>query len=426
MSIKRNTFWNIAGTALPLLLGVITIPYLLGKAGVEAFGILTLLWALIGYFGLFDFGLGRALTQQVAATRASGAISLLPNLIKSGILFTAIAGLIGGIILAAVAHELSMNWLNISTGLQSDAWMALLIAAAGIPLTTITAGLRGVLEAYEDFKTVNLLRVVLGMANFGLPALSVIFISNSLIWMVVSLILARLVVVILHAWVVYKKLRGIWLPATVTRKNLDSLLSFGAWMTVSNIISPLMVIADRFVISALLGASAVAYYTVPFEALIRVTIIPGALAGALFPRLATIINNNTSESHRLYRKSLLHVIQVLLPICMVLILGSNIGLGLWLGPEFAKNSWIIVCVMAVGLFFNGVAFIPYAVIQATGNARLTALLHIFELIIYIPVLLVSINNFGLIGAAIAWSFRTAVDAMLLLLVSQKYVSKKAV
>ena len=55
MSLSRNTIWNLAGAGLPLLIGAATIPWLMSRLGVERFGILTLLWAIIGYFSLFYF-----------------------------------------------------------------------------------------------------------------------------------------------------------------------------------------------------------------------------------------------------------------------------------------------------------------------------------------------------------------------------------
>ena len=57
---------------------------ILGKKGigVEAFGILTLIWSLIGYFSLFDFWLGRALTQRVAASLASEDIRAVPHIVS--------------------------------------------------------------------------------------------------------------------------------------------------------------------------------------------------------------------------------------------------------------------------------------------------------------------------------------------------------
>lgn len=92
MSLKVNTVWNLLGTGLPLLVGLFTIPFLITRIGVEAFGILTLVWALIGYFSLFDFGLGRALTQQVASRLAARQPDQIPALLTSGLLFTGLAG----------------------------------------------------------------------------------------------------------------------------------------------------------------------------------------------------------------------------------------------------------------------------------------------------------------------------------------------
>ncbi len=420
MSLRRNTLWNLAGTGLPFLLGAFTIPYLLREIGVEAFGVLTLVWALIGYFSLFDFGLGRALTQQVASARSNGESKELPCLIKTGLLFTVFTGLAGGSVLAALANALARDWLNISAHLQPSSFLTLLISALGIPLTTVTTGLRGVLEGYEDFKVVNLLRISLGAANFGLPALTVFFISDSLVWMVATLIGARAVVLIAHAHLVHRKLPAGWLSARVTREKLRSLLSFGAWMTVSNIISPLMVSADRFAISAVLGASLVAYYTVPFEVLIRVLVLPAALTAALFPRLSVVMNSNPLEAKRIYRSSLKIVTFLLAPIALVLAGGSKWGLTFWLGQEFAEHSWPIVSIMAIGLLLNGIAYVPFAAIQAAGDARFTARLHIFEFAFYAPLLFIALKQFGLMGAAIAWSVRVGIDLLFLI----RYAEKK--
>ena len=419
MSLRRNTLWNLAGTGLPLLLAAVTIPYLVRHVGVEAFGILTLVWALIGYFSLFDFGLGRALTQQVAAARSAGLYASLPSLVKTGLLFTAATGMVGGVILAALSYQMAYHWLNVSTLLQPSAFDSLLIAAIGIPFTTATTGLRGILEAYEDFRVVNLLRIILGAANFGLPALSVMFLGNSLVWMVLSLIIARGLMFAAHAWIAHKKLPAGWVNEKYNKDNMRSLLSFGAWMTVSNIISPLMVTADRFIISGVLGASVVAYYTVPFEALIRVLVIPASLTAALFPRLSTLMVTDPQEARRLYRKCLKVVLIALLPVCLFVGLSSKWGLALWLGNDFAENSWAIVSIMAAGLLFNGIAHVPFAAVQAAGDTRTTACLHLIELVLYVPLLFFCMKNFGILGAAIAWTFRVALDLVALFFLAKR-------
>lgn len=419
MSLRRNTAWNLAGNGLPFLLGVVTIPYLLKHIGVEAFGILTLIWGLIGYFSLFDFGLGRALTQQVASRLVSGDRKNILHLVKSGLLFTAGTGVLGGLLLFILAQPLATAWLNVSGPLQMETMQSLFISALGIPLTTIATGLRGVLEAYEDFKVVNFIRIGLGAASFGLPALCVLFIGPSLVWIVVSLVVTRLVVLLAHIVLVNQKLVDPWWKSRSKTSDVKNLLSFGVWMTVTNIIGPLMVTADRFVISATLGAAAVAYYTVPFEALIRVLIIPTAVSVSLFPRLAAQFATDIRKAQALYYRSIKIVALVLTPICLAIAVGSYWGLTVWLGVAFAKNSWLIVSVMSLGIFFNGIAYIPFSTVQATGNAKRTALLHILELTFYVPLLFFSLRLWGIVGAAIVWTMRVGVDLICLMILAEK-------
>lgn len=419
--LKRNSLWNLVGSVAPILLGAITIPYLIRQVGVETFGILTLVWALIGYFSLFDFGLGRALTQQIANKQAAGLFEQLPSLVKTGLLLTVATGVIGGALLAAAANPLGYKWLNVSVSLQENTVSSLLIASMGIPLTTLTAGLRGVLEAHEDFKTVNLLRMLLGFANFGMPALSVLVFGARLDMMVVSLVVARVLVLGAHMFSV-KRITSRYLQAgLVDRKCIINLLSFGGWMTVSNVISPLLVISDRFIISFMLGASLVAYYTVPFEVLVRVLIIPMALTAALFPRFTSLFVIDLQAAKHLYKKSLKTVAAVMFLICFIIIVCSYWGLKIWLGEDFAQNSWYIAAVLAVGILFNGVAQIPFAALHALGSVRVTALIHLGELILYIPLLFVFLQYFGLLGAAMMWVVRVGCDLLILLLFTKKSI-----
>jgi O-antigen/teichoic acid export membrane protein len=65
--------WNLAGLSLPLLVAALTVPHLVEVLGKEKFGLLALAWGLIGYAGVLDLGIGRAVTQLVSRLRASPA-----------------------------------------------------------------------------------------------------------------------------------------------------------------------------------------------------------------------------------------------------------------------------------------------------------------------------------------------------------------
>lgn len=419
MSLKKNTLWNIVGAGAPFLLGLITIPFLIKETNVEIFGILSLVWALIGYFSIFDFGLGRALTQQIASLREKKQTEELASCAKTGFVFTFYAGVAGGIVLCTLAFPLGFYWLHVSTSLQLETSKAIAIASIGIPFTTMTTGLKGIMEAHEDFKTANVLRIFLGLANFGLPALSVIVFGPSLPCMVTGLIIARFAVLVGHYHQVNKMLPNEWNQVKYNQEKMRKLLAFGSWMTLSNIVSPLMVVADRFIISSLVGASVVAYYTVPADMLIRVLIIPAAISTALFPRLSALMVANKKEAKRLYYRSLKITFIVMFPMCMAIAVASKFGLNLWLGEEFANNSWKIAAILALGIMLNGIAQVPHASVQASANAKGTAILHAVEFVLYLPLLFIAIKYYGLIGAAIVWVLRVILDLIALLIMAKR-------
>src|ERR1700693_1685271 len=79
--LARNTLLNLAGQTAPLMIAVVAIPLLVRNLGVDRFGLLTIGWALVGSFSLFDLGLGRAMTKLVAERTGRGEVSDVPALV---------------------------------------------------------------------------------------------------------------------------------------------------------------------------------------------------------------------------------------------------------------------------------------------------------------------------------------------------------
>src|ERR1035437_153059 len=104
MSIKKNTLWNLFGSAAPMVIGVAALPYIYHKISTERLGVLTIVWALIGYCSIFDFGLGRAITQRIAASAIDHNDNTSINTTATtGVLLTSAIGIAGaGIGLIAI------------------------------------------------------------------------------------------------------------------------------------------------------------------------------------------------------------------------------------------------------------------------------------------------------------------------------------
>ncbi len=78
---------------------------------------------------------------------------------------------------------------------------------------------------------------------------------------------------------------GIWRAPQFDREQLGRLLDLGSWITITNLVSPLLVYCDRFIIGTLVSASLVAYYTTPQDAISRVLALPIAMAATLYPAI---------------------------------------------------------------------------------------------------------------------------------------------
>ena len=95
------------------------------------------------------------------------------------------------------------------------------------------------------------------------------------------------------------------------------------------------------------------------------------------------------------------------------------GLNLWLGSDFANNSYLVLQLLAVGVFINSLANVPFGLVQSAGRPDLTAKLHMIELPFYLLVLWWLLNAYGIVGVAIAWVLRVAVDAIILFIMANR-------
>ena len=75
LTIAKSAFWNIAGRAGPMVVAVIATPFLVADLGPTRWGLFALALSLIGIFGIFDFGIGRALTKLLAERIALGELA---------------------------------------------------------------------------------------------------------------------------------------------------------------------------------------------------------------------------------------------------------------------------------------------------------------------------------------------------------------
>jgi O-antigen/teichoic acid export membrane protein len=423
-SLTLNVFWNLLGSGAPLLAAIFAIPVIIEGLGIERFGVLTIAWMVVGYFSLFDLGLGRAVTKLVAEKLGSGDDDELPSIIWTAMLLMMVLGVLAAVFVAMISPWFSSSLLNIPLKLQPETLKAFYLLAASIPIVIITAGLRGILEAYQRFDYVNVVRIPLGMLTY-LGPVAVLSFSNSLVPIVAILVIGRFLSLCAYIVLCLKVEPILRSSFSMCWTMARRLITFGGWITVSNIISPVMSYLDRFLIGAVVTMTAVSYYATPYEIIIKLGIITGAIMGVMFPTFATILAQDSGRAANLFNRTLKSIFLIIFPLVFVIVVFAHEGLSLWLGSEFADNSTVVLQVLAIGVFINSHAHVPYALLQAAGRADITAKLHLIELPFYLLILWWLVNSYGIVGVAIAWSVRVALDCLFLFLMVRRFLPENS-
>ena len=418
--LVRSTFWSLAGSCAPICVAIFSIPVIVERLGMEKFGVLTLAWAVIGYFTLFDLGLGRTLTKMVSERLGAESHNDVPALAWTASVVILVLGIVGGIALWQTSPYLMNRVFQVSADIFNETLDSLYLLAAAIPLVISTSGFRGILEAYQRFDLTSGLRVVMGLFTF-LGPLAVLAVSRSLFWVTFALVVGRLLVWVCHVIFCFRVVPELRSRVSVNLASIPEMMKFGGWITVSSIVSPATVYLDRFLLGALVSVAAVAYYSTPWEIVTKLLVIPSAIAAVLFPAFSAAMVRDSRRADKLYRQGVKYVFVALFPLALVAVFFAKEGLFLWLGRDFAENSCRLMQLISIGTLIIGIATVPFAFLQGIGRPDLTAKLHIVEVIFYVPCAWWLISKYAALGAAITWVLHAVAEALVLVIVSSRYL-----
>lgn len=402
--LARGVALNLAGAAVPAVLGLLAMPALAQGLGTARLGILTLAWALLTYLSLLHLGVGRALTHAAAGR---GSAPQTAGLAWTGVAITGAAGLLAGAGLFLAAAPLA-DGLKLPAALHDESVRAFRLLACALPFTVASPALTGLLEARGRWGRLNLVAGAVSAASY-LGPLAVVALGGGLPAVAAVLAGARAAGWAAYLLLCLREFPELRRPRRPALRRAAELLRFGGWTTVSAVASPLMASMDRFVIAAVVSSAAVAYYAAPQEVVLRMGMVSSAVGAVLFPAFAAA--GERGRLRPLLERGTEAVFVLVLPLSLLVVAFAGEGLGAWLGPEFAAAGAVPLAWLGAGLLANGFAKPPAAMLVGIGRPDLAARLHLLELPLYAALLAVLVPAWGIRGAAVAWLARAAGDAV---------------
>jgi O-antigen/teichoic acid export membrane protein len=420
--LTRNTLLNFIGQAGPLLVGIAAIPFIIRGLGVERFGLLSIAWLAPEYFTFMDLGLGRATTKYAAETLGKGNKDDMSRLAWTAMTVQIGLGLLGTLTLISIAPFLTEHILNVPPWLEAEGKAIFQLIALSIPLVLVSASLSGILAAAQRFDLVNAVSASLNAANPVFTVIGVFWLDWRLTEIGMMLVVSRLIALFVQYCLCVRVFPSLKRPRFYPAE-LVALLAFGGGVTVSSFAVPILLYVDRFIIGASLTMAAVAYYSIPYDIVTRLWIIPASLGATLFPAFSMLTGQGKPERlASLLAHSMKWMLLTLGPAVVVITAFAGDILEIWIGAEFAQESAFPLQILAVGILINSMVHVQYAMIQGLGRPDITAKIHLLQLPLHIFLVWGLVDLWGISGAALAQSIRLSVEALLLLVTACRLAS----
>lgn len=407
--LSRNAMWSIAGSALPALSALASIPILLILLDYRLFSVASLLLSIAIFFFVYDFGIGRTVTYFSSKTPAENTQER-DALLGQALLWSLLIGVFSVVIVVGFSDLFVDKWLNTTIEHRDETALAFKIAAWGIPASILAHLLRGVLEGRQDFRAANICKMISGASLFILPLIVVTIGHTTLVDISCAISISRYLALFAYVYIA-----GRFMHFTKTGMAMDfssPFLKYGMWTAVAGFISSMFVYGDRFVVAGYLSPEALSAYIASQDILIRYLLVPWAMSTVLLPQLTQTVHVTRSAAaiYRGHQAKIrwLSSAFLLLVITVVWGLVPAVDAGL-----LSADARAIISIQAVGIFFCALAQLPLIYLYASGRPRLVAAIFVFELIVYVSIAPLVFERYTGVGASVVWSARLFLEYLLL-------------
>jgi O-antigen/teichoic acid export membrane protein len=367
---------------------------------------------LIAYLTFTNMGMGTASTKFAAEAYARKDESGEAAVVWTSLLITLFPVVAGMLVVMLTAGSIVQDVFGVPSHLKS-------IAVTAVQLTALGFAARIFAEVFNTPQLVRLRIDLYASLNTGLLLVqhaAVVFALllggglGGAVWMIT---LCSLLTALTHAFGSRTLLPILFRPR-IDLSLVRPLLRFGSALILSALLGFMLTNIERLLLAHFGSVKDLAYYSVAATLASLVAFLPSSINQPLLPALSALhADKEKAQLERLCTQVMRAILLCMLPAAFMLCAIAQPLLRVWAGAEFAEHSTVPLYILMGGVIFNTLATVPYNILTASGRTGTIARCHLLEIIPYIIGAALLTYLFGATGAAIAWSLRTLLDALLL-------------
>ena len=415
--VVKGTVWTLFGLVVPIGFSFFATPIVTRLLGAESYGLFVLVLLIPAYFTFADFGMNIASTKFGSEAYAKGSPENEARVVRTAGLIALISSLpiaIGIALFSTQIAEIS----NVPPHLLADASFALKIAAVIFVINFLN----------NVFNTPQLSRLRMDLNIFvfsgvrlaGIIATPIVVYYGGGVTGAVLVALAVSVITLTGHIVASSWLLPELLGFSIDSKSVRPMLKFGASLVIAGIAGVLLHHLEKILLTKATSVETLGYYSIASTFAAMLTLFSGSVVQSIMPAFSQLQSEeNRPALNKLYSRGLRLTLIWLVPAVTFMVLAGRPFFTYWFNADFGRNSTEPYYIIVAGLFFNVLAYFPYAALMAAGRSDIFAKLYWIELVPYILLVWFGANRYGANGAAAAWAIRVFFDAVFLFWLAHK-------
>jgi O-antigen/teichoic acid export membrane protein len=404
-SIRRNTIANYFGRAGGIVLVYLFIPLYIKFLGIESYGLVGFYSTLLGVLAFVDMGLTATLSREMARLSVlKDTAGTMRDLLRTYEFFYLIISLTVACVIWVIAPVISERWLQAGSIPPDKIAKAIRLMGMAIALQLPSGLYNGGLLGLQKQVLYNSLQMAWGVLR-GVGGVLVL-------WLISPTIVAFAFWQLFSNAVYYLAARFcLWrgLPAAVSKPRFNRILIRETWhyaagMAGITICSTLLVQTDKLAVSKMLPLEMFGYYTLASALASVPLMLANPLGVAVFPRLTGLVSLGEKDNLRKFYHRVCGLVSVaVLPGALTLTAFMGKFIFAWTGSAAAaQKAGPVASFLLCGSIIQAILIIPYYLALAHGNIRLNLILGIVSVVLIIPLLILLIMKYGLIGGGVSW------------------------
>ncbi|MCM1987574.1 lipopolysaccharide biosynthesis protein [Methanococcoides seepicolus] len=401
--LPKNLISNGIYFAINLIIGILLVPFFIDNLGVAGYAIIPLATSVTSYVGLVTQSLNMSVSRYLTVDLQS------QDFKKANVTFnTALFGTLGIIILtipiALILSYYAPTFFDIPLNQKHDAFLLFLGVIGAFLIRAWSSNFGVSLFAYNRLDLQNIVNIVNIIVQVSAIVILFLMFSPKLSYIGFSYLLGSLaafVVTIILSRKINPHLKLNYSDFKPSR--LKKLAQMGGWVTVNQIGALLFLQIDLIVVNKLFGATAGGEYSMVLIWSTLLRSIAAMLASVVTPIILAYYAKKRYEDIITFSKKAVKFMgfAMALPIGIIIGFAPQI-LTLWIGPEFAKLSPLML-VLLIHLVIN-LSVLPLFSINVSFNkVRIPGIVTLFMGFgnFLLAIILSLFTDWGYYGVAIA-------------------------